>query len=116
MLKIRAILMVALAGFALAFGGIAAPAMAETREITISIKDHKFEPVEIRIKAGEKIRLVVVNEDPTPEEFESHDLDLEKVIGGGRKGTFIFGPLKPGTYKFFGEFNEDTAQGTIIVE
>ena len=109
----------ALASFALlAFALMAAPApaLAETKEYTIVIKDHVFEPAEVRVPAGEKIRLIVLNQDITPEEFESHDLNLEKIIGGGRKGTFVFGPLDPGTYKFFGEFNEDSAQGVVIAE
>jgi len=106
----------ALAVFAALALCLAPTAMAETMEVTIVIKDHKFEPAEVRVPAGEKIRLIVVNEDATPEEFESHDLNLEKIIGGGRKGTFVFGPLDAGTYKFFGEFNEDSAQGVVIAE
>ena len=105
-----------LAAFAVLAFGLTAPAVAETKEYTIVIKDHKFEPAEVRVPAGEKIRLIVLNEDATPEEFESHDLNLEKIIGGGRKGTFVFGPLDPGTYSFFGEFNEDSAQGVVIAE
>ena len=105
-----------MAAFAVLAFGLVAPAMAETLEITIVIKDHVFSPSEVRVPAGEKIRLIVKNEDATPEEFESHDLNLEKIIGGGRQGTFVFGPLEAGTYKFFGEFNEDSAQGVVIAE
>jgi len=89
---------------------------AEKPEYTIIIKDHKFEPEVLRVPAGVKIKLIVHNQDPTPEEFESFELNREKIIGGGRKATIWIGPLKPGEYPFFGEFNMDTALGKIIAE
>jgi len=93
------------------------PALADTPiETSIAIKDHKFEPAEIRVPADRTIRLTVRNDDATPEEFESHDLDLEKIVVGGSSIVLEFGPLKPGTYEFVGEFNEDSAKGRIVVE
>lgn len=91
-------------------------AVAATPEIALVIRDHRFEPAEVRIPAGTKVKLVVENRDPTPEEFESHELNREKVIPGGSKASIFIGPLKPGRYPFFGEFNEKTAQGAVIVE
>ena len=93
------------------------PALAKEKpEFTIIIKDHLFQPDVLRVPAGVKIKLIVINEDPTPEEFESYELNREKIIGGGRKATIYIGPLKPGEYPFFGEFNMDTALGKIIAE
>lgn len=82
----------------------------------IVIKDHKFSPAEIRVPAGEKVKLIVDNQDSTPEEFESHDFNREKIIAGNSKATIFIGPLKPGKYHYFGEFNMDTAKGDIIAE
>lgn len=82
----------------------------------IIIKDHKFVPDTFEIPAGQKIKLIVENQDPTPEEFESHDFHREKIILGNSKAVILIGPLKPGEYKFFGEFNEATAQGKVIVK
>ncbi len=82
----------------------------------IVIKDHTFTPAEVRVPAGEKIKLVVHNQDPTPEEFESDDFRREKIIAGNSKATILVGPLKPGKYHFFGEFNLDKANGYLIVE
>jgi hypothetical protein len=82
----------------------------------ITIKDHKFNPTNLEVPANKKIKLVVDNQDPTPEEFESHDFKREKIIKGNSKATILVGPLKPGVYKFFGEFNEKTAQGTLTVK
>lgn len=89
---------------------------ANAADYTIVIKDHKFTPAELKVPAGEKHKLVVKNEDPTPEEFESHDLKREKIVAGNSEITVNIGPLKAGKYKYFGEFNEATAQGVIIAE
>ncbi|MFM9913317.1 MAG: cupredoxin domain-containing protein [Methylophilaceae bacterium] len=91
-------------------------AFAADEEVTIVIKDHKFEPAEITVPAGKKIKLRVENKDATPEEFESHELNREKVIAGNSKATIYIGPLAPGKYPFFGEFNEATAKGVIIAK
>ncbi len=85
-------------------------------EYTIIIKNHQFEPAELTVPAGKKIKLRVDNQDPTPEEFESHDFSREKIIGGNSKATIFVGPLEPGKYHYFGEFNMDTANGYIIAE
>jgi plastocyanin len=95
---------------------LAAPSYAQELSFTITIKDHRFDPAELTVPAGKKIRLIVKNLDPTAEEFESHDLRLEKVIPGKKEAILIVRPLKPGTYKFVGEFNEKTAQGHIVAK
>jgi len=81
---------------------------------TITIKDHLFSPKELTVPANIKIKLIIDNQDSTAEEFESYDLNREKIVTGNSKITLFIGPLKPGTYKYFGEFHEDTAQGVII--
>lgn len=89
---------------------------ADPVEVPLTIKNHRFEPAEVRVPAEQKVKLIVHNQDSTPEEFESHELNREKVIPGGAKTTIFIGPLKPGKYPFFGEFNEKTAQGVVIAE
>ena len=89
---------------------------ADTPEMALAIKDHRFIPAELKVPAGQRIKLVVHNQDNTPEEFESHSLNREKVIPGGAKATIFIGPLQPGRYTFFGEYNEKTAQGVVIAE
>ncbi len=85
-------------------------------EVDLIIKDHKFEPEILELPAGEKIRITVHNKDNTIEEFESIDLKREKIVLANSKARVILAPLKPGEYKFFGEFHEETAQGKIIVK
>lgn len=101
---------------AIMFSLLSTYAMAETPTYTIVIKDHKFTPEELTVPAGQKIKLRIDNQDPTPEEFESHDMNREKIINGNSKGTIFVGPLEPGKYHYFGEFNEDSANGYIIAE
>ena len=89
---------------------------AANPEFALVIRDHRFEPAEIRIPAGQKIKLIVHNQDATPEEFESHELNREKMIAPGGKVIIFIGPLAPGRYPFVGEFHEKTARGAIIAE
>jgi plastocyanin len=84
--------------------------------ITLTIKDHKFTPTEIRVPAGKPAVLKIKNEDSTAEEFESKALKIEKVIAGGKEGTVHLPALKAGSYPFVGEHHEDTAKGVVIVE
>jgi len=81
---------------------------------TLTIKNHQFSPKELIVPANEKIKLIIENQDPTVEEFESYDLNREKIVTGNGKITLFIGPLKPGEYKYFGEFHQDTAQGIIV--
>ena len=85
-------------------------------EVLLVIKNHRFEPTELKVPANQRIKLVVHNQDSTPEEFESHSLNREKVVPGGAKAVIFIGPLKPGRYEFFGEYNEATAKGVVIAE
>ena len=94
-----------------------APAIADdTPVFEIIIKDHKFAPDVLDVPAKKKVKLIVKNQDPTPEEFESYELNREKVIPGNTQAVIFIGPLEPGTYPFFGEFNPKTAQGKIIAK
>ncbi|MDE2616698.1 MAG: cupredoxin domain-containing protein [Burkholderiales bacterium] len=95
---------------------LSVPAWAAGTEYQLVIREHRFEPIELRVPANQKVKLVVHNQDSTPEEFESHELNREKVIAPGAKATIFVGPLKPGRYPFVGEFNEKTARGVLIVE
>ena len=91
-------------------------AFAAENDYLLVIQDHRFQPAELVVPAGKKIKLSIENRDPTPEEFESHALNREKVVAGKSTITIFVGPLSPGRYPFFGEFNERTAQGALIVQ
>jgi hypothetical protein len=97
-----------------ACAGIAAPAAAQ--EFNLTIREHRFEPEEIRVPANKRVSIIISNEDATPEEFDSPSLKAEKVIPGKSKGLVRIGPLAPGRYEFVGEFHAETAKGVVIAE
>ena len=103
-------------GMAILTTALAPAAHAADPEFTLSIKDHRFEPAELQVPAGVKIRLIVKNLDATPSEFESNELHREKVVSPGQQILVIVGPLDPGTYGFFDDFHQDTGQGKLIAK
>ncbi len=94
----------------------AARAADPPAEIVLSIEKNRFQPDEIKVKAGAPFVLVITNKDGTPEEFESKDLRIEKVIPAGKTVRLKMPALKSGTYGFVGEYHEKTAKGRIIAE
>ena len=103
------------AGLAATFAATAVMAGDEF-EVTVSIKDHKFDPANVKVPAGKPVRLIVKNLDETIEEFESKPLKFEKIVGGGTSTIVRLHPLAKGSYGFFGEFHEESAQGAVIAE
>ena len=93
-----------------------APAQPEDTAFELTIRNHRFEPAVLEIPKDTRVKLRVTNADASPEEFESRSLNREKLIPQGTTATIYVGPLAPGTYRFFGEFHEDTAQGRIVVK
>jgi plastocyanin len=102
-------------GAAVMMASLGAFAQAEP-EFKLVIENHRFAPETITVPAGKKVKLLIENKDATAEEFESHDLNREKVIPGKSTGIVFIGPLKAGEYKFVGEFNEKTAKGVIVAK
>ncbi len=96
----------------LALGG----ATARADDYVLTIKDHRFTPAEIKVPANQRVAITLINQDATPEEFDSSALKVEKVIAGNSKGIVRIGPLKPGRYPFIGEYNEATAKGVVVAE
>ncbi len=85
-------------------------------EYKIVIKEHKFIPQNFEIPSEQKVKLIIDNQDDSVEEFESFDLQREKIVKGGKSVVVFIGPLKPGTYKYFGDFHSKTAQGIITAK
>jgi Cupredoxin-like domain len=89
---------------------------ADLTEFALVIKNHVYQPSELRVPADTKFKLRVTNEDATPEEFESTDFNRESVVLPNHSIIVFIGPLHAGTYGFFGDFHRDTAQGRLVVE
>ena len=89
---------------------------AELLDLAVEIVDHRFVPAELKAPANTPLRLTVRNRDSTAEEFESVALRREKVVQGGKEMVVALPGLKPGRYKFFGEYHPETAIGFLVVE
>jgi hypothetical protein len=85
-------------------------------EYHLTLQGHAYQPAELKVPAGTRFKLVIENRDPTPEEFESTEFSREKIVLPNSSTSVYVGPLKSGSYRFFGDFHQDTAQGRLIVE
>ena len=94
---------------------LAAPALADG-PIPVTLKDHKFSPATIHVKAGMPTVIALTNNDAEAEEFDSTALKVEKVVAGHSAGNVRLRPLSPGKYPFMGEYHSSTAQGVVIAE
>lgn len=92
------------------------PSSTAQFEVELVIKDHIFTPNVIKVPKNQRVKLTIINEDDTIEEFDSPDLNREKIIPAGGKAQVILSPLLPGSYKFTGEFNSETAYGVIEID
>jgi plastocyanin len=95
-------------------GGGAATGADEAR-LELTIRNHRFEPAELTVPAGQRLIITVRNADSSPEEFESSTLNVEKIVSAGRQVVVRAGPLAAGRYEFIGEFHRDIAQGALVV-
>ena len=85
-------------------------------ELHLTLKDHVFTPNPLNVSKGQKIKIILTNNDPTPAEFESDELHREKVVSANSTITFFVGPLDAGTYPFFDDFHKKTTTGTIVAQ
>jgi len=88
----------------------------ELLTVKLIARDGRFYPEVIEVPAGKRFKIVITNEGPGPEEFESIELKKEKVLAPGATSFLVFAPLKPGSYPFFGEFHPETAKGRIVAK
>jgi hypothetical protein len=104
-------------GLAIVIAMSASLAIAEdSARVSVTLKDHRFIPAEPSAPAGRPIVIDVANQDPTPSEFESKTLRVEKVVPAGGKISVQIRPLSPGRYRFFDDYHEDTTEGFLIVK
>jgi hypothetical protein len=100
---------------AAAVGSAAGAALAEdTLTLSLTLKDHKFDPPELHAPPGQAIAIRVKNLNPIVSEFESSDLHFEKIVPVGSEATVYVRPLQPGHYTFFDDFHHET-QGLLVV-
>ncbi|HML11628.1 MAG TPA: cupredoxin domain-containing protein [Stellaceae bacterium] len=94
---------------------LVAPSFADDAEVTITLKDHQFDPSEVPVPAGVKLKLLVKNDQTVTAEFESNSLHREKIVEPGSTIIVYVGPLDPGSYEFFDDFHNST-RGHLIAK
>jgi hypothetical protein len=82
--------------------------------LSITMKDHKFDPAELHAPPGKTIAIHVKNLNTIVSEFESSDLHFEKIVPVGGEGVVYVRPQQPGRYNFYDDFHHDT-QGFLVV-
>ena len=105
-----------LLGFGCGIAGVLAVSAARADDYVLTIKDHQFVPKNLVVPADKQVRITIKNLDADPSEFESTDLNREKIVTPGKTITVLIGPLSPGVYGFFDDFHHDTTTGTITVK
>ena len=107
--------MTATMAIALFAGGRTSPATAQEQTFNLTIHDTRFEPSTLSVPSGVKFKLQVRNARAKPAEFESAELNREKVVAPGSSVVIYIGPLSPGTYGFFDDFNPST-RGQLVAK
>lgn len=101
---------------AVALGFVAHDARAEDAvSISLTIKNHQFDPAETHAPAGKQIVFHVKNLNDIVSEFESSDLHFEKIVPAGSEAVVYVHPLKPGRYNYYDDFHHAT-QGYLVVQ
>lgn len=102
----------------LSFGILMSPFVfaEELPTFYVTLENHVFVPSEVSIPANKKVKMIIINKDNEPEEFDSFDLNRERVVFAKKSATIFIGPLPPGKYEFFGEFHPESARGNVIVK
>ena len=95
---------------------VAAPSKADDAvTLEVAVRNHKFEPAEIKGPANKPIVFKVKNLDAAPIEFESEPLQFETVVKPNTEVLVKVKPQKPGRYGFFDDLHQET-KGVLLVE
>ena len=86
----------------------------DTVTLSLTLKNHQFEPAEVHAPPGQPIEFRIRNDNDIVSEFESSDLHFEKIVPAGTEAMVHVRALQPGRYNFFDDFHHET-QGFLIV-
>ena len=96
--------------------GLAAGSHADDTLPQINFTNGHFEPASLKIAANTPIKLTVKNQGNATIEFESFELNRERVVQPGQTITVNLPKLDPGQYHFFDDFHHEVPQGTITAQ
>jgi|SRR5262249_10910818 len=91
------------------------PRSAPAAPVALAAVEDGFAPAEVEVVTGAAIQLAVTNHTQTAIEFESYELNRERVIQPGQTVTIYLSALDPGRYAFFDDFHQER-RGTLVVK
>jgi plastocyanin len=96
---------------------LAAPASARPEDLTLplAVRDSGFEPAQIEAPAGARVRIEITNQTGAAIEFESFELNRERVVQPGQKVAVYVSDLSAGRYEFFDDFKQ-ARRGVLLVK
>ena len=95
--------------------GPAPAASADDVTVGLAVHEHGFEPAEIEAAAGARIRLEITNRTPAAIEFESFELNRERVVQPGQTAAVYVSGLAAGRYEFFDDFHQER-RGVLVAK
>jgi hypothetical protein len=96
---------------------VTAPGRAdEMPTFRIEMKDGAITPLRIEAPANKPFKLELHNTGKTPTEFESVELNREKVLAPQSQSFIVFRKLSPGEYTFFDDFHPDAPKALLVVK
>lgn len=100
--------------FLAAMAASPALATAEDHTVTLTVTDGGFTPAELQAPVGARVRIEITNKSSGAIEFESFELNRERVIQVGQTVNVYVTGLDAGTYAFFDDFHQER-KGTLVV-
>ena len=88
---------------------------ADDAGVPLAVEDGGFVPPEVAGPATNRFRLDVTNRTTTAIEFESFELNRERVVPPGQTITVYLSGLAAGRYEFFDDFHQDR-RGVLVVK
>ena len=109
--------LVRIAVFAAGLAIAALPAAAqEMPTFRIEMSDGTISPLRVEVPANKPFKLELHNTGKTPVEFESTELNREKVLAPQSESFIVFRRLSPGEYTFFDDFHPEAPKATLVAK
>lgn len=104
---------------AVSFAGLSATEQSQTREFTITGRDHRYSPSRIEVQKDDLVKITFLAED-MPHSFNNEHYRIAKRAGSGQSVTFEFRADQAGTFEFYCNLKQDERcrdmKGQLVVK
>jgi hypothetical protein len=111
-----AMLRVTLLAFALTAAMLAPAAAEDMPTFKVEMSDGTISPMRLEVPANKPFKLELHNTGKTPSEFESTELNREKVLAPQSQSFIVFRRLSPGEYTFFDDFHPEAPKAMLVAK